>query len=64
MAKIGQLKVKGEDKGKGFPKCIPLYFMNAWFESLAKLKLTNFGHLAKINQLQVLVTPWGIYLFK
>ena len=61
MAKIGQLKVKGEDKNKGFQKRIPLYFMNAWFESLAKLKLTNFGHLAKISQLQVLVTPWGIY---
>jgi hypothetical protein len=49
MAKIGQLKVKGEDKVKGFLKRIQLYFMNAWFESLAKLKLTNFCHLAKIR---------------
>ena len=49
-----------EDKVKDFLKRFPLYFMNAWFERLAKLKLTNFGHLAKISQRQVLVTPWGI----
>jgi hypothetical protein len=52
MAKIGQLKVKGEDKNKGFQKRIPFYFMNAWFESLAKLKLANFGQMAKIGQLE------------
>jgi hypothetical protein len=49
-----------EDKVKDFPKRIPLYFMNAWFEGYPILKLTNSGHLVKISQLQVLVTPWGI----
>jgi hypothetical protein len=48
-----------EDKVYGFLKRIPFYFMNAWFEGYLILKLTNFGHLAKISQLQVLVTPWG-----
>jgi hypothetical protein len=55
-----KLIVYFEDKIKDFLKRIPLYFMNAWFERLAKLKLTNYSHLAKISQLQVLVTPWGI----
>ena len=49
-----------EDKVKGFPIRIPLYFMNSWFERYPKLKLTNFGNLAKISQLQVLVTHWRI----
>jgi hypothetical protein len=49
-----------EDKVKGFLKRIPLNFMKAWFERLPKLKLTNFGHLAKNSRLKVLVTPWGI----
>jgi hypothetical protein len=35
------LIVYSEDKVKGFLKRIPLYFMNAWFERLAILKLTN-----------------------
>jgi hypothetical protein len=49
-----------EDKVYGFIKRIPFYFMNAWFEGYPVLKLTNFGNLAKISQLQVLVTPWKI----
>ena len=49
-----------QDKVYGFPRRIPFYFMNAWFERYPKLKLTNFGQMAKISQLQVLVTPWGI----
>ena len=49
-----------EDIVKGFPKRIPFYLMNAWFEGYPVLKLTNFGNLAKISQLQVLVTPWKI----
>jgi hypothetical protein len=54
------LKVYFEDKVKGFLKRIPSYFMNAWFERYFKLKLTNYGHFAKISKLQVHVTPWGI----
>jgi hypothetical protein len=49
-----------EDKVKGFLKSIPLYFMNAWFDRLAKLKFSNFGHLTKISQLEVLSTSKGI----
>jgi hypothetical protein len=44
------LIVSFEDKVYGFPKRIPLYFMNAWFERYFLLKLTNFNHLAKISQ--------------
>jgi hypothetical protein len=55
--KSEKLNIYFEDKVKGFLKRIPLYFMNAGLEGLAKLKLTNFGHLAKIGKLQVLVTP-------
>jgi hypothetical protein len=54
------LKVYLEDKVKGFLKRVPFYFMNSRFEIYPKLKLTNFVNLAKISQLQVLVTPWGI----
>ena len=32
-----------------FLKRISLYFMNARFEWMAKLKLTNFGQIAKIG---------------
>jgi hypothetical protein len=64
MARIKEfypiLIVDFENKVKGFLKRIPLYFMNAWFERYPNLKLTNFGNLAKISQLQVLVTSWGI----
>jgi hypothetical protein len=49
-----------EEKVYDFLKRIPFYLMNSWFEGYPILKLTNFGNLAKISQLQVLVTPWGI----
>jgi hypothetical protein len=46
-----------EDQVKNFLKHISFYFLNAWFDRYAKLKLTNFGQNAKISQLQVLTTP-------
>ena len=46
-----------EDQIMGFLEHILFYFLNAWFERYAKLKLTNFGQNAKISQLQVLITP-------
>ena len=44
-----------EEKAKGFPKRIPLYFMNDWFERNQWPKMVILAKIVKIGQLQMSV---------